>query len=191
VKAVAVAVVLAAAGAGTATIYRSAHAPEHPPAGARMIAAPPGTHALAPAPSPSTSASAPTVADSPPAPPVDPVVPPVAARGPRASLSAPLPREALSPSELERETHLIQAGDAALRAGNAAAALAFFDEHARAFPVGVLAEERTAERVLALCALGREVEARDEAARFLRDRPSAPLAAEVRASCGATNPERR
>jgi hypothetical protein len=85
---------------------------------------------------------------------------------------------------LDDETRLIGAADAALRAGDGASALLRLDEHARSFPDGVLAEERSAERVLALCALGRDADARTEADRFLSDRPRTPLAAKVRASCG-------
>jgi 2-oxoisovalerate dehydrogenase E1 component len=51
------------------------------------------------------------------------------------------------------------------------------------------AEEREAERVIALCDLGRDAEARAAAQAFLRDRPRSPLSARVRESCGArSNP---
>jgi RNA polymerase sigma-70 factor (ECF subfamily) len=63
------------------------------------------------------------------------------------------------------------------------------DEHARTYPTGVLAEERSAERVLTLCKLGRKAQARTEAARFLRATPDSPLAQSIRSSCGTFDEE--
>jgi RNA polymerase sigma-70 factor (ECF subfamily) len=57
------------------------------------------------------------------------------------------------------------------------------DKHARSFPNGILAEERAAERVLALCALDRMADARAAASAFLRAHPHSPLAARVKSSC--------
>ena len=85
---------------------------------------------------------------------------------------------------LTAETRLIGNANAALQAGDAARALSLLDEHARRFPGGVLAEERDAERVLALCAAGRTSDARARAERFLRERPRSALAPKVRTSCG-------
>jgi hypothetical protein len=82
------------------------------------------------------------------------------------------------------ETRLLRRADEALRSGQPAMALDLLDEHARTFPQGVLAEERSAERVTTLCALGRTGEARAEAERFLTTTPDSPLASQVRASCG-------
>ena len=96
---------------------------------------------------------------------------------------------ALPPTTLEAETRLVRAGVAALHAGDAARALALFDEHARTFPQGVLAEERAAERVVALGSLRRCDEARAAAADFLAAHPVSPLAPRVRAACsGGANP---
>ncbi len=86
-------------------------------------------------------------------------------------------------STLESETLLVRAADASLRAGDPATALTLLDEHARRFPRGVLEEERAEERVLALCALGRDAEARAATASFLRDHAKSPLVAKVRHSC--------
>jgi hypothetical protein len=86
---------------------------------------------------------------------------------------------------LGAETQLLRGADGALRTGDPAHALELLDEHAVAFPDGVLAEERSAERVTTLCALGRVADARVEAARFLATRPDSPLAKVVRRSCGA------
>jgi hypothetical protein len=68
----------------------------------------------------------------------------------------------------------------ALHAGDAARALGLADQHARAYPNGVLAEERAALRISALCSLGRVREAKDDQARFVAAHPDSPL---VRASC--------
>jgi hypothetical protein len=86
-------------------------------------------------------------------------------------------------STLAEEVGLLRRARAALNAGDPAAALAHLAEHSRRFPAGVLAEERDAARVLALCHAGRRDEARAQASRFLRERPSSPLAARVRESC--------
>jgi len=87
------------------------------------------------------------------------------------------------PTTVAAETRLLREADAALRAGNATRALALVTEHAASFPNGILAEERDAERIAVLCALGRNAEARERAMTFLRDHARSPLAARVRASC--------
>ena len=97
--------------------------------------------------------------------------------GPPASLETPVP------TTIEAETRLLRDGLAALHSGDPARALALFDEHARRYASGVLAEERSAERVVALHDLGRVIEANQAAAAFLRDHPSSPLRARVRAAC--------
>jgi hypothetical protein len=89
------------------------------------------------------------------------------------------------PSTLEAETRLLREAEVSLRAGDAQRALALLDEHAARFAGGILQEERAAERILALCALGRTGEARAEVDRFLLERPRSPLADRVRASCAA------
>ncbi len=89
------------------------------------------------------------------------------------------------PSTLEAETRLLREAEVSLRAGDAQRALALLDEHAARFGGGILQEERAAERILALCALGRTGEARAEVDRFLLERPRSPLADRVRASCAA------
>jgi hypothetical protein len=77
----------------------------------------------------------------------------------------------------------VREADQAVRAHDGATALARLDEHARRFPRGLLGEEREAERVLALCELGRVAEARRAAAAFLAESPRSPLADRVRTSC--------
>jgi RNA polymerase sigma-70 factor (ECF subfamily) len=85
---------------------------------------------------------------------------------------------------LGAETQLLRRADQALRIGDPARALELLDEHARTFPEGVLAEERSAERVTTLCTLGRVNQARSEAVRFLAIHADSPLAKVVRRSCG-------
>jgi hypothetical protein len=87
------------------------------------------------------------------------------------------------------ETRLLRRADSELRNGNAAHALELLDEHARTFPHGVLSEERSAERITTLCALGRVDEAREEARRFLAAAADSPLAKVVRSSCGVVEDE--
>jgi hypothetical protein len=83
------------------------------------------------------------------------------------------------------ETRLLRDADGALRGGDPARALTLLDEHARTYPRGVLKEERAAERVFALCKLGRVAEARAEALPFLRANGESPLAEGVRTACAS------
>ena len=78
----------------------------------------------------------------------------------------------------------VRVADAAMKAGHAPRALALLQEHATRFPNGVLIEEREAERIVVLCALGRTEDARAAASRFLRERPRSPLVRRVHESCG-------
>jgi hypothetical protein len=89
------------------------------------------------------------------------------------------------PVTVAAEARLLRESDEALRSGDGARALALLDEHAATFPSGVLVEERMAERVVVLCALGRTAEAQQAAAVFLRDHDRSPLAARVRGSCAS------
>jgi hypothetical protein len=142
--------------------------------------------------------TAPVVAETPPTPAAIAPAPVTDTSPPRAVVDGPRPtsnarhepvgtRSAPAPhaiaSTLEAETRLLRAADVALRSGDAQRALALLDEHAARFPAGVLEEERAAERVLALCSLGRTHEAQADVERFLRERPRSPLADRVRSSC--------
>jgi hypothetical protein len=135
---------------------------------------------------------------------VVPLLPPPSAAAPLdVQNSVPVPDEATevlpprgeevgtprAPTTVEAETRLVRAGVAALHSGDSARALALFDEHAIKYPRGVLAEERAAERVVALCNLGRYGEAHAAAAEFLRDHPHSPASTRVHGSCAMpTNP---
>jgi hypothetical protein len=98
--------------------------------------------------------------------------------------SSPPPAPA---ARVAAEARLLRRADEALREGDAARAMTLLDDHARAYPNGVLSEERSAERVSALCKIGRVAEAKREAARFLQATPDSPLAGTVRSSCGGTS----
>jgi hypothetical protein len=130
------------------------------------------------APAPRRAARAPERAQK--APPVELVfVPPPAPPAPAAA--APLERS----STLAEETRLLREADRALRGGSPDTAIALLDEHAQRFPDGVLAPERSAERMVALCQLGRADAS--TATRFLANRSSSPLAARIRQACGVTS----
>jgi hypothetical protein len=77
------------------------------------------------------------------------------------------------------EASLFHDGIVALRSGQPVRALELFDLHARLYPHGVLAEERDAERALALADLGRTTEAQVAIDQFLKAHPTSPLAARL------------
>jgi hypothetical protein len=193
--AVTVAVVggMSAAGVKGVSVYRAHHAtaidtpavvavaptPVAPPPVVAGVAAPP-----APA-VPPIALPAITAPDLPP-PPAIPSEPPHAVKTTARTASPAVgvnPPPARAESTIEIETRLLRDAEALRRSGNGAGALALLDEHAARFPTGVLAEERAAGRVFALCDLGRVSDATFEAQRFLTERPHSALAARVRASC--------
>jgi hypothetical protein len=162
----------------------AARAPIEAPPGAPVVPpeltpSPTATPVVTPLPSPRAALS-----PSPPAQPVQPTEP--------ATPTSVSPASVSPTSTVAEETRLVRGADEALRAGDATRALVLLDEHARTFPTGVFSEERSAERVSALCKLGRVAEARDDAQRFLRTAPDSPLAKSVRESCaGAFDSVRR
>jgi hypothetical protein len=99
---------------------------------------------------------------------------------------AELPPGAPPPGEVAAEVHLLREAHLAMGAGDVDRVLVLLDEHERRYPRGALGEERDATRIGALCALGRRVEAKDAAERFLRMTPRSLQAAAVRASCGGS-----
>ena len=115
---------------------------------------------------------------------------------PPASVVAPPPVVATttppraSASDLSRETALLRAAQGRLAAGDGPGAMASLEMHAREFPSGILAEERDAARVLALCSLAKVEEARKEAASFVQHFPASPHLGRLHASCGFDAPSR-
>jgi TolA-binding protein len=106
-----------------------------------------------------------------------------------ASSVVPKPRlgESRTPAttnRLAQEVAILSRASSELHAGRPAAALKALDEHQRKFPSGVLAQERTAARVRALCAMGRTGEAQVEFARLARTSPRSPHVARARKACG-------
>ncbi len=87
-----------------------------------------------------------------------------------------------SADTLAGETSLLRDADQALRAGNAARALELLDEHAARYPHGVLAPERSAERVLARCKLG-QLDAKG-AQSYLGSHANSPFLARIVDACG-------
>jgi hypothetical protein len=145
-----------------------------------------------PAPPPPASSPAPGVAAQAPRPRI-PAPRPMAPR-PRAPLAStavvvpparpveapPAPSPSLGVAE---EVRLVSAARGALREHDGARALGALDEHQRRFPRGVLAQESSAVRVLALCEVGREDEARALARTWFASSGNSPLAANLRRSC--------
>lgn len=103
----------------------------------------------------------------------------------RVATGVSAPRRVTS-SMLGAETRLIARAQSALNEGAALSALALLERHRREFPGGALVPEREAARVIALCALGHEAEAKAARVRFERSWSSSPLLARVRASCAST-----
>ena len=147
------------------------------PAVAPMTAAGSGTSAAKQAPVvPAAPApSGPTLEATEPAPPAPPAAPPPVAR--------PVASKAATEGELTVETRLLASATEASRNGDPRAALTLLDEHRRRFPRGVLAEERDASRVFALCAVGSEQEALRSAKQFAREHPRSGLGSKVARAC--------
>src|SRR4029077_21055001 len=135
---------------------------------------------VAPAPAVAPPATAPTV------PPADEAAPwgdapPSSETG--EARPAPVVRRKLRapPSRLPEETTLIKEARQALREGDAPRALRVLETCRRAFPVGVLEQERDRLLIEALVKDGRASEASARAAEFLRKYPDSPHAGDVRA----------
>jgi hypothetical protein len=138
---------------------------------------------VGPVPGPSASAVAPS-ATAPAARPI--AAPPV----PRTQSPHSMLRRSAPSGTVAEEARILRLAEDALRGGDASRAMGLLEEHARTFPDGILVEERLAERVAALCMLGRVAEAREESRRFLRAFPGSPLAEGVRTSCGTSEGSR-
>jgi hypothetical protein len=178
---VATAVTVAAVG-GAITTGVVIHRRAPPPVVTRSIAEPPPrlpARKVIPAPIPSLPAatqpaSGPVAAE------------PVAKQRP-ARVTHRRPR--LSGATLEAETRELRQVQAALRAGRPDEALALLKEQAARYPRGELLQERSAARILALCALKRKREALASLARFQRSYPRSPLLARVQAACADLGPD--
>lgn len=85
--------------------------------------------------------------------------------------------------DLGREVALLHGAQAAWRGGRSAEALRLLDEHRAAYPRSALGYERDALRVLTLCSLGRDDQARRVGARLLERSGSSPWRRAVEQSC--------
>jgi hypothetical protein len=90
-----------------------------------------------------------------------------------------------SPSSLRQELEVLADVQAALRRGDGRAALTRLDGHVTSDTQ--LLAERQAARVLALCLLGQELEARRAAVNFAAQHPSSPQLATLERSCAFDN----
>lgn len=97
----------------------------------------------------------------------------------------PQPPERVAPAldPLRAEAAGVRAANEAIQRGDPQGALRLIAEQERSFPGGMLAEERAAVRVLALCKLEQGAPARTAARRFLERFPQSPLVPRVRAGC--------
>ncbi len=145
---------------------------------------------------PSASPSAPPPSDSPIAAPeveveveveVDELVAsrPARIKKPAAQRRMPEPKTAvdLSLAQLEQERSLLDLASKALRAGKPKRALEIIDKSATLFPKPSLAQERTATRILALCALGRYFKADAAIERFRHNYPSSAHGTRIARAC--------
>jgi hypothetical protein len=98
----------------------------------------------------------------------------------QAPSTTPHPRVLESEAQqLAQERRAVDAARAALTAGDTSRALAVLDEHERAFPRGILREEREALAVRALARAGRGAEAKARAAVFHTQFPQSLFASGV------------
>jgi len=105
-----------------------------------------------------------------------------APRTPGRSEASPATRS----QQLSAEIEFLARVNGAVNAGDGSRALTLLAEYDRKFRPSILAEERTAASVLALCAAGRKAEAGTAAERFARTWPRSPLLGRVRNSCAGT-----
>jgi hypothetical protein len=120
-------------------------------------------------------APVPSVEPTPASPPATP--PKGAAMRPSAKSAEP------SADSLAQELSLLHQAHSEWRSGNAAHALALAHEHAHRYPNSQLKFERSALEVRALCALGREAEARKVAERIRLQAPNSPVSAALKDTC--------
>lgn len=82
------------------------------------------------------------------------------------------------------EAALLQRARTAIDSGDGVTALDALDAHERRFPGGLLADQRQAERVVALCTIAKGATTRERAEHFLAQRPRSQQADRIRRACG-------
>lgn len=150
-----------------ASVTEDVRAPEVEPLTPLRAASPqpePATPSVAPAP---TATSAPSLRRSP----------------PNAAVRPTTPTSSEHTSTLAAEAALLKRIRAARDAGDPARALRLASQHAQQYPSGVLESERRALRLAALCALGHDRQAREEAQALLQDDPNSPLGRRIATGC--------
>ena len=88
-----------------------------------------------------------------------------------------------TPSTLEAEMELLGRAQRALKAGQPGEALRALDDHAKRFPSGVLALERSGVKTVALCQSGRVEEGRAAARSYRKLVPNSTLSKRIRIAC--------
>lgn len=115
---------------------------------------------------------------------VEPSFPRNAARSRTASTtSVPAPAPS-SATALQAEVALIEQATSAIRSGDPDRGLTLLADHARRFPDGQLANERSAYRAVALCSAGKTQQGRAEARLVRSKQHSKALTAWLDAACG-------
>ncbi|MCR9161476.1 MAG: sigma-70 family RNA polymerase sigma factor [Nannocystaceae bacterium] len=125
-------------------------------------------------------------ASTPPSPQIVAPEPVAQAPAPKPSVpGAPAVVEA-EPSTLAHENALLQQARSALAEGQAERALEIVVAHARTYPDSALADLRAVVRVEALCALGKQPQARAEATILLERRPAMTARRRIEKSCAGS-----
>ena len=97
--------------------------------------------------------------------------------------STPDVAEPPTPSALAQETALIGQIRRAQAAGRHAEVVSLTEDHAKRFPRGSFADERSLAQARALCRLGRTQRARNVSDRFVKKHPKSHLVAQFQAIC--------
>jgi hypothetical protein len=167
------AVMIALVGCGVALLSQGDETPVAPPSTAVTPVA-----SAAPA-----VASAQAEPQSAPVP--EPTVTASASPSPSVALRSSTPAAVASETNggLAEELRLLQAGRAALAAGNHSEALVSLDRYAKSFPKGQLAYEGAVLRAVALCGVGRKEEGRAIFRAMSESASGSPLTARIDAAC--------
>ena len=85
---------------------------------------------------------------------------------------------------LADELKILSRATASLNAGNSRSAMALLEKHRRAFPNGVMAEERNGLEIITLCKSGQIDRARKKYIRFRHRAPDSPTRLRIQTTCG-------
>ena len=191
IKVVSTALVVAAVGGGSASVYQMLNETE-PAQEAPAEVEDPGV----PEPPPSARPQAVTPPAEPePEPEVEPEVEPEPEPEvevePEPALATPRPAQPRGRPQVPQvedslgaEVELLRRAQQARAAGDSGEALRLLSEHAQRFPRGSLRMEREVSRILVYCESGQRARGVSLAERFLSRNASSPAAARVRGACG-------